>query len=35
MYARQSVKGAVWCRVYDIGRKMGERYIDRIKAFYE
>ena len=21
--------------VYDIGRKMGERYIDRIKAFYE
>ena len=22
-------------RVYDIGRKMGERYIDRIKAFYE
>ena len=22
-------------RIYDIGRKMGERYIDRIKAFYE
>ena len=22
-------------RVYDIGRKMGERYINRIKAFYE